>query len=367
MVKIVDRYMAGLFLRHLGLSLAGFLALFFTVEFVEKISEFLSHGVGPLTVGLYFLAQIPNVVVLLAPVATLASVLVTLVILSRNSEIVAFKGSGLSLFRLSAPFAVMGLLISAIIFLLNNFVTPYTQLAANEIWEGQVRGRRAGVTAQKVEDVWFKDGRVFTHLASYDEERGEALGLSLLVLDDELNLARRLEARRGVFSEDGLALFESQEKIYSLGEESRRAFQLVRSDRVFLPGWPVPPLGLGRGYQANSDELSILGLSGLIDRLYAEGFHPIRQLVDLHFKVSRPFIPLIMILVGLPIGFWREKGGSVALGLVTGLTLSFFYLVALELARSVGYTGLVPPLLAAWLPNCFFGLVGLYLFTYVRQ
>jgi lipopolysaccharide export system permease protein len=365
-VTIVDRYMSGLFFRNLGLCLAGFLALFLTVEFVEKISEFIGHGVPLGVVAVYFLSQIPNVLALLTPVATLASVLITLVVLSRNSEIVAFKGSGVSLYRLSAPFLGVGLALSAALFLLSNLVTPFTQEVANEIWEGQVRNRRAGATAQTVEDVWFKDPRLLTHLGSYNEGSGEALALSLVVLDENLNLARRLEAERGVFSEEGLALFEVKEKIYQR-EDGQRTFQLVRSDKVSLPKWPSPPAGLGRHYAANSDEMSVFSLAELIDRLYDEGFHPIRQLVDLQFKVSRLFIPLIMILVGLPIGFWREKGGSVALGLVIGLSLSFVYLVALELSRSVGYTGLVPPLLAAWLPNCFFGLVGLYLFTYVRQ
>ncbi|MDR0550114.1 MAG: LptF/LptG family permease [Deltaproteobacteria bacterium] len=366
-MKIVDRYMASLFFRYLGLCLAGFLALFLTVEFVEKISEFVGHNVSLATVAIYFLAQIPNVLVLLTPVATLVSALIVLVILARNSEIVAFKGSGLSLYRLSAPFLVVGLVLSAGVFLLSNLVTPITQEVVNKIWEGQVRNRRIGATAQTVEDVWFKDPRVYTHLGSYNEGSGEALALSLVVLDEDLNLARRLEAKRGVFTEEALVLYEVQEKIYRFGPDGQRSFLFARSDQVALPKWPKPPAGVGRRAFANSDELSVLGLSDIIGRLYAEGFHPIRQLVDLQFKFSRPFIAFIMILVGLPIGFWREKGGSVALGLVIGLSLSFVYLISLELARSVGYTGLVPPLLAAWLPNCFFGLVGLYLFTYVRQ
>ncbi|MDR1871569.1 MAG: LptF/LptG family permease [Deltaproteobacteria bacterium] len=367
MISVIDRYMAGLFFRHLGLCLAGFLALFLTVDFVEKISEFVSHNIPLKSVLTYFLAQIPNVLVLLIPVATLASILISLVLLSRNSEIVAFKGSGVSLYRLSAPFVVIGVGLSLFVFLLNNLLTPMTQRVVNEIWEGQVRNRRAEASALTVEDVWFKELRLLTHLGSYKESSGEALSISLLVLDENFNLSRRMEAAKGLFSPEGLTLIEAQEKIYHYGEDGQRSFQLVRSDTLTLPDWPMPPKGLGRHGVANSDELSVMGLREVVARLYAEGFYPIRQLVDFQFKFSRPFIPLIMVLVGLPIGFWREKGGSVALGLVIGLTISFVYLISLELSRSVGYTGLLPPFLAAWAPNCFFGLIGLYLFTYVRQ
>jgi lipopolysaccharide export system permease protein len=366
-MKIVDRYLVSLFFRHLGLCLVGFLTLFMVVDFVEKISDFLSHDISLTMVSVYFLAQIPNVLILLAPVAILASVLITLVILSRNSEIVAFKGSGLSLYRLSRPLIVTGFVLSLIIFLLSNFLTPLTSEVTNEIWEGQVRNRRSDSSAQAVEDVWFKDVRLLTHLGSYNEGSGEALEVSLLVLDEGLNLTRRLEASKGIFSQDGLRLFGVQEKLYDPAADGSQSFQLYRSDQLFLPGWPGPPPGVGRHFAARSDELSAFGLWGIINRLYAEGFYPVRQLVDFQFKFSRPFISLIMILVGLPIGFWREKGGSVALGLVVGLMLSFAYLLTLELSRTVGYSGLLPPFLAAWLPNCIFGLFGLYIFTYVRQ
>ncbi|MDR1577623.1 MAG: LptF/LptG family permease [Deltaproteobacteria bacterium] len=366
-MTILDRYLARLFFQNLGLCLVGFLALFLTVEFVEKISDFLGHSIGLTTVALYFLAQIPNVLVLLTPVATLAAVLITLVLLARNSEIVAMKGCGFSLFRLSRPFLFIGLGLSALVFLLSNLLTPITQEVANEIWEGQVRKRRVGVSDQVVLDVWFKDVRLLTHLGSYNEDSGEALELSLLVLDEDYHLARRLEAQKGLFNEEGLLLSEAREKIYSVGPNGRPTFQLIRSRTLFLPKWPTPPPGVGRRSSVNSDELSALELADTIALLYAEGFHPLRQLVDFQFKFSRPFIPLIMVMLGLPIGFWREKGGSVALGLVIGLVLSFAYLVAMELARSVGYTGLLPPWLTAWLPNGLFGLIGVYLFTYARQ
>jgi lipopolysaccharide export system permease protein len=124
---------------------------------------------------------------------------------------------------------------------------------------------------------------------------------------------------------------------------------------------------VGRRSQAPAEEMTVAGLAETVVNLAAEGFNPVRQIVDLHFKFSSPLITLIMIVVGVPLGFWRERGGSVAVGLVLGLTLSFAYLVTQEISRTLGYAGLIPPLMAAWLPNCFFLLLGLYLFSYVRQ
>ncbi|MDR1487242.1 MAG: LptF/LptG family permease [Deltaproteobacteria bacterium] len=367
-MSIISRYLAGLFFKHLALCLTGFLTLYIVVDFVEKISEFISQEIPLSAIMLYFVAQIPNVLILLAPVATLASVLITLVLLARNSEIVAFKGSGVSLFRLSRPLIFSALLLSVIIFLIGNLITPITSKIVNEIWEGRVRNTRTLDSAQLVKDVWIKDVRLFEHFDTYDEAKSLAFGVTILLLDEELNLWRRLEGERGFFSPYGLRLFGVKEKVYLPQTDQRpKSFQLNVSDEVFMAGHPIPPPGLGRHADQRTEEMNFYALAAAISNLEAEGFNPLRQLVDLNFKFSNPFISLIMVFVGIPIGFWREKGGSIALGLVLGLTLSFFYLVTQEISRTMGYAGFLPPFMAAWLPNCFFCLIGLYFFSYVRQ
>ncbi|MDR2612436.1 MAG: LptF/LptG family permease [Deltaproteobacteria bacterium] len=367
-MSVITRYLTVLFLKHLILCLSGFLTLFLVVDFIEKITDFMTHRIPPWEIVLYFAAQLPFVTSLLIPVATLASVLITLVILARNSEIVAFKGSGVSLWRLTRPFLATGLVLCSLVFLLENLVTPSTAEIANRIWEGQVRNRRSESLQREVRDVWARDVRLLEHFAVYDESRGEAQGASLIFFDDRLSLASRIEAEGAFFTPEGARLVNAEVKTYSGQDgEGIPRFEFRREAELFLPGFPPPPHGLGHQGDTDSDEFSVRELSDSIDLLKAEGYYPIRQTVDLQFKFSRPFITLVMIIVGLPIGFWREKGGSVAMGLVPGLVLSFLYLVTLELSRSVGYAGLLPPFLAAWLPNGFFLLIGLYLFSYVRQ
>jgi lipopolysaccharide export system permease protein len=360
--------MVSLFLKHLFICLVGFLALYLVVDFIEKISNFMGHNTPLSSICIYFLAQIPNVTVLLVPVATLASVLITLVILARNSEIVAFKGSGISLWRLSIPFLLSGLVISLVVFLLGNFVTPRTSETANKIWDGEVMSRRSSDSTLLVKDIWTRDVRLLMHFGSYNESEKEAEEVSVILFDADLNIKQRIEAEKLHFAKDAATFQVAAIKTYhGMDSQGPKYFNFERLEEYQIPGFPMPPEGLGRHSELNSDELTVRDLSDNIRLLKAEGFNPVRQVVDLNFKFSRPFTTLIMIIVGLPIGFWREKGGSIAMGLVPGLILSFAYLVTLELSRTIGYAGYLPPFLAAWLPNCFFLLFGLYLFSYVRQ
>jgi lipopolysaccharide export system permease protein len=367
-MSVISRHLTLLFLKHLGICLAGFASLYLVVDFIEKISEFVTREIPLGVVATYFAAQVPGVVVLLVPVAALASCLITLVLLARNSEIIAFKSSGVSLVRLARPLLAAGLVLSAAMLLAGNLVTPATSRVANGIWDGQVRQNRAGAAAEVVENVWIRDVRLFERMDSYDEARSLGLGLTVLILDENLDLSRRIEADRGFFSPGGLRLFGVREKAYRYrGGGGPPSFTYRQIDELLLPGHPMPPPGLGRGANQRSDELGVGDLAASIEGLKAEGFNPVRQVVDFHLKFASPLLTLIMVVVGVPIGFWRERGGNVAVGLVSGLALSFVYLVTQELSRSMGYAGLLPPLVAAWLPNVFFGLVGLYLFSHLRQ
>ncbi|MDR2200047.1 MAG: LptF/LptG family permease [Deltaproteobacteria bacterium] len=367
-MSVISRYLLSLFLKNLGLCLLGFLALYFVVDFIEKFSGFMENATPLGSVLIYFLAQIPTVAALILPVATLASVLITLVVLARNSEIVAFKGSGVSLWKLSAPFIGVGAALSLLVFLMGNTVTPKAAETANRIWDVEVKKRGTTEKEREVKDVWSRDLRLIEHFGTYDESLGEAGEVSILFFDENLRLSSRLEAQRVFFSPEGATFFEAAVKSYRApSPQGPRGFTFERIPKYFRPGFPSPPPGLGRRSNVNPEEQSVGELAESVKLLEAEGYNPVRQVVDLNFKFSRPFTTLIMIFVGLPIGFWREKGGSIAMGLVPGLLLSFLYLVTLELSRSVGYAGYLPPFIAAWLPNCFFFLLGLYLFSYVRQ
>jgi len=364
-MSIINRYLGSNFLKMWALALAGFIVLYTAIDFLEKIGDFLNKSIDLKTILIFFLAQLPKVIVLMTPVATLVSVMITLTVMARASEIVAFKAGGVSLFRLSLPIVAVTFLICLAMFLLSNLVAPQTTAVANAIWQGQVKDRLNTETA--VHNVWLKGVRLLQHFGSYDEADGSVKEVTLIFTDDDMRLARRVEGRRGHFIDGQLRLSEVREKIYRQDSESgERSFDLKRHDLMVLDDWPSPPAGFGRDDQ-NSEELSVAQLWRIIDRLSAEGFGPVRQRVDLQFKFSFALLPIIMVVVGLPIGFWREKGGSIALGLASGLVLSFLYLITMELARSLGYSGLLPPLVAAWLPNLIFFLFGAYLFSYVRQ
>jgi len=55
------------------------------------------------------------------------------------------------------------------------------------------------------------------------------------------------------------------------------------------------------------------------------------------------------------------KRGGMPLAVSLGMAVSFLYLLTLGISRSLGLSGVLSPLLSAWLANLIFSLAGVYL------
>ena len=72
------------------------------------------------------------------------------------------------------------------------------------------------------------------------------------------------------------------------------------------------------------------------------------------------------IFLSLPGGMLADRYGARNVGLVAlvsmALGTAIVFLVLVQLSRTIGSGGLLPPTLAAWVPNILFGVSGLWMF-----
>jgi len=70
---------------------------------------------------------------------------------------------------------------------------------------------------------------------------------------------------------------------------------------------------------------------------------------------------MLIVLIGVPLST-RKKRSGLALEAATSLLIGLFYLGMLKTIGSLGYDGLINPVLAAWLPNLLILLAGALLY-----
>jgi lipopolysaccharide export system permease protein len=89
-------------------------------------------------------------------------------------------------------------------------------------------------------------------------------------------------------------------------------------------------------------------------------------LADLYFKISYPMINLIVVLLGVSL---TTKVGRRGLARVfgVGLVICFTYYLFTKMGIALGHSGDLNPLLAAWIGNIVFFVLGMVLFIKVAR
>ncbi len=116
----------------------------------------------------------------------------------------------------------------------------------------------------------------------------------------------------------------------------------------------------------STEEMNFVELSQQIEKLNENGVNTRRWEVDRYFKVSFAFTNLIIVLFGIPLVTMRPTGG-LTFGAGVGILVIFVYYAFIKFGLSLGYKGMMDPILAAWLGNIVFCIGGLALLFLARK
>jgi lipopolysaccharide export system permease protein len=78
-------------------------------------------------------------------------------------------------------------------------------------------------------------------------------------------------------------------------------------------------------------------------------------------------VNFLMVLIGIPFALKEGRRNSIADGVAMSVAIGFSFWVIFEVARSLGHSGVLPPLVAAAFTDVLFLAIGVYLFGYIRQ
>ena len=74
-----------------------------------------------------------------------------------------------------------------------------------------------------------------------------------------------------------------------------------------------------------------------------------------------------MVLLGAALSLRVVRGGNIAIGFGISVAVGFAYFALIRVGQARGYNGNLPPILAAWLGNLVFGMLGGVLFWKVAR
>ena len=108
-----------------------------------------------------------------------------------------------------------------------------------------------------------------------------------------------------------------------------------------------------------SEEMSVKELYRYILDVEGEGYDATPYRVDLQAKFALPLACMIVSIIGAGVTLRKTTREGLALNIVFGMVAVFLYWIAQGFCSSLGYGGVLPPFIAAWLSNFIFACLAL--------
>jgi lipopolysaccharide export system permease protein len=346
-------------LKYCVIVLVSVTAIFLVVDFFERIDNFMEAGLPVMRALIYLVFKIPYIINLVLPLSLLLAVLITFGLMSKNNELIALKSSGIGIFTLSKPVLALGAAFTIFLFVFAEIIVPLTSSKSNRIWLQEVKKSSAVVSREK--NIWLKDNHLIANIQYYEKSKKTLWGITLFYFDEHFRLARRLDARKAVFSGKDWKFFKIMEQ--RLNEKTGEydvSFPEQRTESLNLS-----PENLETVVK-KSEEMGFAELYHYVQKIEAEGYDAVQYRVDLHAKVAFSFICFLLSAAGLGIAAGARAKDALITNAAYGLCLAFFYWVFYSFCRSLGQGGMLPPFVAAWTANFLIACFGAVLLLKAR-
>jgi lipopolysaccharide export system permease protein len=266
--------------------------------------------------------------------------------MSAENEVTAMRACGIGSFKILAPALLFGLALSACGYLLAERVTPWARHAKRvliresilEVLKMPPPGvQRFNFGAYRLSYVDFKDGKL---------EKP-----SLLRFEKE-HLVMEYHAPRGQIQIDGTSakIIMSRPRYTQFDPKSGQEHRFEAQSDIEVP------LEI-QDYKDPGVRPEDLPQEDLWGRYRAAPDNKKRNFIRqiLHTRYAQSAAPLLLILVCAPIGIWVRKGSRLA-GLGAAMPPLLTYFIAFFVSQSMGESGRLGPIIAAWLPDAVLAL-----------
>jgi len=370
-IPIMDSYIISELIAPFLFCVGAFSSIGVAIGVLFDLSRKIADaGLSPTIAFQILLLKLPYFVSFSFPISLLIAFLFVYDQLSGNSELIALRSCGVSIWRLMAPALILSLLITGVTFLFNEAVVPSANRQATQTLDRVLKGKEARFNERNILYQEFnrqklpngERGEVLSRIFYAKEFDGKQMK-GLTVLDfSQMELNQILMA--------GTANWNPEEKTWDFfngtiyGVDTNGSYRnILRFDHQQIQ-MPRTPLDIA---QATTDpiEMSMSDIRQYLTTIGERGNQKeaIRLQLRLDQKVSFPFICPVFGLVGAVLGVRSQRSGRRATRFLIGLLIILFYFLFTQICDTLYYLGVFSSLsvIPAWLPNISILTAGIFM------
>jgi len=361
----LSRYILSELLGPLSLGLFVYTFILLIQTFFRLAEMIIKRGLPAATVGKLLLYSLPNIIVLTLPMSFLLAVLVGVGRLASDSELVAMRASGVSLFRILRPVLLLGVILGAFNTYMMMELLPRGNTAYMRLF---IDIATRTLRAQFEPRVFYNEFEnkilyVFDMAPGSQEWRGVFLADSVPSPDRPTEV---LTAERGhlELSPDG------EQVALRLEGAVQHTYDLTRPDRYETRRYERLRLVL-RDQFATRERAKLFERKSTRSMTWSEAKAASKDpsatsrerreaRVQMHKIFSIPAACPVFALLALPLAFTNRRGGKSS-GFALSIGIVVVYYVLISQGEKAAIAGKLSAAESMWLPNVLLGTVGIVL------
>lgn len=300
----------------------------------------------------YLLFKAPGFLNLTMPVGMALAASLVISRLTRETELTAMRSAGASVIRILIPTMLFGAVVGVANFFVVDQLVPHSELRADSI-ERQIGVLAAAPSFAQNKYIQLNNYQAF--IGTIQKESKKVLHLSdiLLVSHPQPHVVQLIEASSGTYAQGKWLL--NQAYIRQFKGPSMIQYQVKKqfpiSDKIVIADLYVPPA---------PEQLDVQQLRAAIAQTIKLGQSPQVLEVQYDTRFSLPFACVIFAFTASVLAILFSRMGGFAGILVSILIVDLYWNVYVISTDIFGKTGTLSPIVAAWLPNIIFALLGIF-------
>lgn len=304
-----------------------------------------------------FIYMLPSFWQIAIPMAFLLALLLAVGRLSADSEIIAMKSCGISLYGLLPPVLAFATLAYLATTFTSVIALPQANLSLKHLLYSIAESRGTPDIKERVFDDKLRG--VVLYVNGYDPRLRL---LSGVMIHDE----RKADTPSTTFAKSGTISADPAGKSIRLHLSNGSIHRALPGNGYRLIGFSsydmildiTPP---SSQIARNEREMTVGELKEAIRTPSEQGPALNNLVLELHNRFAMPLSCFIFALIGIPLGIQNRRSGKAG-GFSVSIAILLVFYIFISITKNLGEKGIVPPATAAWLPNLAFLVLGFILF-----
>ncbi len=354
-MKALDRYVIKEMINPFIVSVFAFVVLLIGRVIFDNIQFIIEKQVPFILVFRLVIFQLPMIIGMVLPLATLFSTALAVNRLARESEITAIRMTGVPLYRIFASIFVIAAIACIAALWLGEYITPWAnsevKKTMNVIWGLQ--------PVPPIKENLFFQSEGYTFYVQHIEqsEKDKVVMKNIMIYDvQSLNKFPVLTTAESATNIDNIWVLYNGVQ-HNLDEKGFSIYEM-KFDKLELN--LNQSMAALMDSQKTSEEMGLKELHNKIALFKGDAEETAKMKVDWHFKLSIPMSCLIFALCAAPLSVKFAKIGAYS-GILLGVIIMFLYWNNIFLGKALGVGMIIPPFLAGWSQNIIFGVGGIIL------